>query len=230
MNNKKIFITFILYFLFCITVNADCSYDERKAMLSDVSKVEISMEPIQNQDNTYSFKFNIANLTDKIYVNYYNTNNGIETDVTDMDLNNGVYSFIDDNSYYLYDYEFTFYSANDNCYAKEISSKSITKPIYNRYSENINCTYENNKDFKYCEKFLYSNYNLTIDKFNEELMKYNIELREKELEKEEEKEKEEDNQDKETNFGIVIAIIVAVVIVVVGVIVIIIKKKRESLR
>ena len=127
----------------------------------------------------------------------------------------------------MYDYVFTFYSANDNCYAKEISSKNITKPIYNWYSENINCTYENNKGFKYCEKFLYSDYKLTIDKFNEELIKYNIEMVKKELE---ESEEIEESQDKKINFVIIIAIIAAVLIVVVGVIIIIIKKKRESLR
>ena len=45
--------------------------------------------------------------------------------------------------------------------------------MYNIYSENINCTFSNNEDFKYCKRFLEKDDNLTLNKFNQELIKFN---------------------------------------------------------
>ena len=48
--------------------------------------------------------------------------------------------------------------------------------MYNVYSENPNCKFENNKNFKYCEKFFDKDYKLTSDKFNKALLEYNDNL------------------------------------------------------
>ena len=143
----------LLSFLFINSVNAECSYQERKQLLNEAKAVDISVEPILNDNNEYDFKFNVINITEDFFIKYYNTNNG-EENVINYELSNGgIFSFVDTDTYSVYNYKFEFYSTNNNCYADKISSRSITKPMYNMYSENVNCTYDNNKNFKYCAKF-----------------------------------------------------------------------------
>ena len=170
----KVVLTILISFTFSFKVNAECSYQERKALLTNAKNVDISVEPVDNGNDNYSFKFNIVGLTEDVFIKYYNTNNGEENYIFYHNLDsNNIYSFIDNNTYYVYSYNFILYSNNDNCNGYEITSKKVKKPMYNIYSKNINCTYENNKNFKYCKKFTDTDYKLTNDKFYTALNSFN---------------------------------------------------------
>lgn len=210
----------LLSFIFINSVDAECSYQERKQLLNEAKSVDISVEPILNDNNEYDFKFNVINITEDFFVKYYNTNNG-EENVINYELSNGgIFSFVDTDTYSVYDYKFEFYSTNNNCYADKISSRSITKPMYNMYSENINCTYDNNKNFKYCAKFLTKDYNITIEEFYEKMLDYNS------------KKQTQDVVDNEESFfeKYIVYIVISTGVILLSIIaVVIIKKRREKL-
>lgn len=164
----------LLSFIFVIKVNAECSYQERKDLLNEAKAVDISVEPVY-KDGIYSFKFIVAGMSDNFFIKYTNLNSGEEKYIFDFDLiEGGIYTFEDTDFLSVYNYKFFIYTTNENCTGSEIYTKKIVKPMYNIYSENINCTFENNKDFKYCQKFFYKNYNLNEEEFNSELIKYNM--------------------------------------------------------
>lgn len=168
---KKIFnysLFFILLsFVFINCVNAECSYQERKQLLNEAKSVDISVEPIFNEDATYSFKFSVVGMTENIFFKYYNLNNAEETFVHYADLSGGIYNFIDNNTFMIYNYNFVFYSSNPNCVGYELYTTKVKKPMYNIYSENEVCGYDSLKDYEYCKKFLEKDYHLTNEKFIE---------------------------------------------------------------
>lgn len=171
-----ILFSYLLTFIFMFNANAECSYEERKNMLNIAKNVDISIVPIEvsEEDGTYDFKFIVTGLTDDIFIKYYNTNNGIESYISYSMLENGIYSYIDENSISTYDYKFIFYSNNNNCLGNDLYTKTLKKPMYNIYSENINCKNDANEDFKYCKRFLEKDYNLTLEKFNVAITEYNL--------------------------------------------------------
>ena len=185
---KYILFIIIISFSFIFSVNAECSYKERKELLSSTNNVDISIEPVL-KDDYYEFKFNIVGMSDNLFIKYYNTNNGSIGTIFYSDLKEGVYSFIDGNPYMVYSYKFIFYSANDKCPGYEIKTKTIKKPMYNRYSNEEACNEEVLKNFKYCKKFTTVDYKLTKEKFYESMYKYQDKLLEKYSEDEEENNK-----------------------------------------
>lgn len=217
--NYGLFLT-LLSFIFINSVDAECTYQERKQLLNETKSVDISVEPILNDNNEYDFKFNVINITEDFFIKYYNTNNG-EENVINYELSNGgIFSFVDTDTYSVYNYKFEFYSTNNNCYADKISSRSITKPMYNMYSENVNCTYDNNKNFKYCAKFLTKDYNITIEEFYDKMLDYNSKNQTQDI---------DDNE--ESFFGkYIVYIVISTGVILLSIIaVVIIKKRREKL-
>ncbi len=209
----------LLSFIFINSVNAECSYQERKQLLNEAKAVDISVEPILNDNKEYDFKFNVINITENFFIKYYNTNNG-EENVINYELSNGgIFSFVDTDTYSVYDYKFEFYSTNNNCYADKISSRSITKPMYNIYSDNVNCTYDENKNFKYCSKFLTKDENLSLDEFYEKMLDYSEEKQTYDVD-------ENDNESFIKSY--LIYIIIFVIFLITIIILLIIRKKRSE--
>ena len=207
----------LLSFIFINSVNAECSYKERKQLLNEANAVDISVEPVLNDNNEYDFKFTFVNLSSNFFVKYYNTNNGVENIINYELTDKGTFSFIDDNTYTAYDYKFEFYSTNDNCYADKINSRSITKPKYNLYSENVNCTFDENKDFKYCAKFLNKNENITLEEFYSKMLDYNNE-----------KQTAYVDDTKESFFKKYYIYIILPIIVVIAIVILLVIKKQRS--
>ena len=96
--------------------------------------------------------------------------------------------------------------------------KNVKKPMYNIYSENINCTYESNENFKYCTKFLEKNHYITKDKFIDELTKYHTK---NPIE-------EETNKTNKTKKPIFIYGVISLFIILVIIVISVIIKKRKS--
>lgn len=209
----------LISFIFIFNVNAECSYQERKDLLKEANSVDISVEPIDNGNNIYSFKFNLVNLAENVFIEYSNTNNGEKKYIFYSDTENGIYSFVDNESYLTYSYNFTFYSKDDNCSGDKVTSKTVKKPMYNVYSENINCTYENNKNFKYCKKFMDTDYKLTNEKFYKELEKYNNVSY------------ENNNNDvkSKNNFKVIIVFVISCLIIIFMLVFMAIKNKKNKL-
>jgi len=222
---KYIIFIYILSFLCMFNVKAECSYQERKDLLNVAKNIDISVEPIEVsvEKGNYDFKFNIANITEDIFIKYYNTNNGIEKYIRFEDTNNGLYSFIDEASMQVYDYKFVFYSNNNNCIGYKLTTKTLKKPMYNMYSENVNCTNEIYQNFKYCNKFLDKDDNLSLEEFYEKMLDYS------EVKTKNNINKNENNSNENKLVSNIITIIaITLIVLTTAVIIFIIKKKRSE--
>lgn len=173
---KYFIFTIILSFSLCFNVNAECSYSERKDMLKAAKAIDIKMEIVEKENNKYEFKYYVTNLPENLFITYYNTNQGTENYISYKNLTDGIFSFVDDNYLLVYDYVFEITSLNPNCYGYELHKKKLKKPMYNIYSENINCSTEEFEKFKYCQKFFEEDYRLTEDEFYSSLISYNANL------------------------------------------------------
>lgn len=181
--NYGIFIL-LLSFIFVINVNAECSYQERKQLLNEAKAVDISVNPkiVKKQTtiisdlteeeetieyDTYSFDFNIVNLTDNLFVKYYNDIDGVEMYLTFSDLNDGLYTFTDNNETTLVNYYFEFRSQNDNCPGQLMYTKKVVKPIFNNFSIYSVCEEDELNETEYCQKFTTKDFGITENEFLE---------------------------------------------------------------
>jgi len=215
-------LTFIISILFLTkNVYAECSYQERKDLLNAAENVKINMETIDNGNYSYSYVFHVTGITEDLFITYYNTNDGEENYISYKSSNNGAYSFTDNETYGVYTYEFEISSIKKECYGNSLTKKRIKKPMFNIYSENVNCKKTEYSDFKYCKKFLEEDYHLTEDKFYETLFNYVSKM-----------EIEDIDDIKEESFikkNLLILIIIPTVVIIGIVIFIIVRKKKNEL-
>lgn len=233
------FFMFILSFIFIINVNAECSYQERKTLLNDAKSVNISVSanseeveekgssPLSDEEETYittkySFTFNVVNLTDNLFIKYYNDYDDVENYIMLSDFSNGVYSFKDDNEDSFKTYYFEFRSNNDNCPGQLMYTKKVVKPKYNYLSSFNECSNEKMQNNKYCQKFITKDLEIT----EEEFLKVASEII------------YENNNDVEDNGDNVVIniiqsywyILVIILILIISVVIfIVLKKKKEKL-
>lgn len=221
---KYIIFTFLLTFIFMFNVKAECSYQERKDLLNLAKNIDISVEPIEVsvEKGNYDFKFNIANINEDIFIKYYNTNNGAEKYIRYEDTTNGLYSFIDEASMQVYDYKFVFYSNNNNCIGYKLTTKTLKKPMYNIYSENVNCTNDIYQNFKYCNKFLDKDDNLSLEEFYEKMLDYS------EVKTNNNVNKNENNSNENKLLSNIIIITIILIVLTAAVIIFIMNKKRSE--
>lgn len=179
--NYGIFIL-LLSFIFVKNVKAECSYQERKQLLNEAKSVDIGYDIITetkeeigvNPDSgeemvstmeEYIIKFSVTNLSDNLYIRYYNLFDNEEHYITKDDLVNGIYYFEDDDYLNLYTYNFEFRSNNNNCIGDVFSTKKVVKPVYNSFEMFSICDYEEMKDYKYCQKFITKYFDINENEF-----------------------------------------------------------------
>lgn len=172
----------LLSFIFVINVNAECSYQERKELLNEAKAVDIGYDIITetkeeigvNPDSgeemvstmeEYTIKFSVANLSDNLYIRYYNLFDNEEHYIIKDDLVNGIYFFEDKDYLNLYTYYFEFRSNNNNCLGDVFSTRKIVKPAYNSFEMFSVCDYEEMKDYKYCQKFITKYFDINENEF-----------------------------------------------------------------
>ncbi len=184
--HKKITIIFVLFlsiFLFKYNVYAECSYKERKELLNSAKNVDIAYEietkknestgispddpdeEIKTTFEEYNFKFTIVNLSNDIFIKYYNLFDNTENYVNYDDLNTGIYTFNDSNYLDIYKYYFEFYSRNTNCDGELMYTKKIIKPKYNLFSMYDICNKKEMEDYKYCKKFITKEFYISESEF-----------------------------------------------------------------
>jgi len=191
---KYFYILIIVSFINLLNCNAECSYQERKDLLNDAKNVNIYYEieetktietgvnsfgeEVSIPDINYIFNFSVVGLTDKMFISYKDRESNEKYITYDM-LNNGIYTFKDDNFKDIYSYEFIFHSNNENCIGRKITTRKITKPRYNGYNAFSICHHENMENYKYCQKFITNDFNITegefFDKANEYLNTFKVE-------------------------------------------------------
>lgn len=235
----KIMFTLLFTFVFILNVNAECSYKERKSLLDEAKKVDIGYEIITNERTVegvnpdsgedmsvkvedYEYKFYITNLTDNIYIRYYNLFDNEEKYIMSNELSDGIYHFSDNNYLDLYKYIFEIRSNNNNCLGDVMYTKKITKPVYNIFSSFSICSKDGMEDYKYCSKFITKQFNISESEFIKFANEYYDSLQNK-----------EDNQENNEVIEVIkkywYIIVVVVVAILSIVIVIIVRKKRSEL-
>lgn len=178
--------TIIFSFIFIMNTNAECSYQERKDLLNQAKSVDVSFEVVEKEEeytlinpNTgeegqysktlYSFKLNVAGITEDIFAKIYSTNDTNQYIVNYEDMTDGIYSIDIENTTDIVKYYVDFYSTNSNCYAEKITTNTITKPKENHLYYFSICLDERVQNSKYCEHFIEKDFSKSVDEIVSEL-------------------------------------------------------------
>ena len=209
----KLFLIFIALFIFPLFVNAEsCSKEEKSRINKLINNIDFTYT---HTGNNY-FTISIYNIPDELYIlsptgekMYPSDNNQASVD------------------YYLggNNYTFRLFSINGN---KCIDDMNYTKTVYvkkyNVYSKREICKNSKYTDFKYCNEWYQGN--ITNEKFETELKKYEKNLIEKD---EIVDDSVEDTNNNIFNKNIIIVIGSVVLLVVVIIMLMIRRKKRRKL-
>lgn len=164
-------------FIFIINANAECSYQERKDLLNQAKNVEIWYEintkkvneEIINSDTGVKenkelekkyITLNIINITEDIFIKIYTLKGDSEAFyINESLLNNGIYSFDNQNINDIEKYYFEFYSNRENCKGSKITTKTLIKPKYNYLHDLEICKNDNTFNLDYCKEFVTEDFN-----------------------------------------------------------------------
>lgn len=161
-------IKWVIFALMCMCVtplitHAECDY-QRKAELSRIaSNVQLSY----TYDSNYHFNIIITNITDDIYISYFDPGR-----LTDVKLsgagekNIGVTSGAS--------LKFEIFSNDSSCNGDLLLTKYITVPVYNSFNSYDEC--QKYPNFKYCQLWL--NTSITNEQFDNAFSQYTTELEE----------------------------------------------------
>ena len=172
-----IILTIIFSFILIHSVNAECSYQERKDLLNEAKSVDISfnvdnkiekitfIDPDTGESeiidkNNYSFFMNITPFSSDIFLKITNDYNDEVIMVNSSDFSNNVYSYPISNTTDIIKYTFTFYSNKDNCYASKITTRQLKKPKENPIYFYSICSDSRLMDNKYCKQFIDTDFNI----------------------------------------------------------------------
>ena len=164
----KLFLTFSLLFtLFVVRVNAECSYQERKELLSEAKNVDAFFEV--DLDNN-KFIFNLYNLSDNLFVELVNLSNNESEKIYKYQQDNDYYSFDIDNVSDYITYRLYIKSNKSECYSDSLTSKTLIKGIINKYYKEDVC--KDIEDYIYCKPVLTKKTNYSDDEIYEKIKKY----------------------------------------------------------
>ena len=188
----KLFLTFSLLFtLFVVRVNAECSYQERKELLNEAKNVdaffEINNEVVSREiinpnteehetieEKKYYLTLNVSNITNNFFIKVIN-NYDDKNFIINNENNNGYYSMNVYDIDNIITYNLMFYSTKDNCYAYNFYNKKVIKPKENTLYYHSVCTSQKYENSNYCKQFITKNFNTNIDELiinmNEEIKK-----------------------------------------------------------
>ena len=235
MKNIKTFFLLIMFFCFINNVNADCDSRTRLEINTASSNVtadysidymvtdydgiphpEISEELTEDLESGYILlsyiTLNISNITDKIYFEIINEDEGVDLTYYANDLKDGKFSYQVPDTMKIRNYKIKIFSNVDECKDEELRTIPVTTPMYNEYSTSSLCQ---NNDVYYCKKFVTTPITVDFDKLIEEerrrLMANNNET------------------SKNKNIFTIIGIITCVLLIV-GIIILIIRNKKNNIK
>ncbi len=165
MKDIKIYLCFLLSFLFMLNVSAaGCSYKEQTQLNTDLSNIKIISEIVD--DN----KINIIiyNVTENLQIVYQNPENEQEVTLKYFDTTNGKY-VLERNADTIEEYSFQIRSNMSNCYGNILSTKKIIKPKYNEFSELDICKNSKLQNHSYCQKYITKDINKSREEVEQTL-------------------------------------------------------------
>lgn len=162
-------IKYILFTLICIfatplVTHAECDYQRQAELSRLASNVQFSY----TYDSNMNFTINVTNITDDIYVSYFNPGNLLSETLSgsgEKNIQAGAGVTID----------FEIYSNDSNCKGDKLLTKYVSTPSPNRFYQFDEC--KKYPNFKYCQLWL--NTAIDINQFKEEFNKYEASLNQK---------------------------------------------------
>ncbi|MBQ3020634.1 MAG: hypothetical protein IJD92_00230 [Bacilli bacterium] len=144
---NTLIISFMFTFMFIFNVDAECSYQERKELLRESKLIEafFDVDLFINK-----FTFNLYNLSEKLYVKIENDYD--KNVISIFDVGSDSYKFDTFDVENIIKYKIKIYSKNDNCFSELINTKTVIKPIVNKYSKEDICN--GIEEFYYCKNVL----------------------------------------------------------------------------
>lgn len=244
---KKLFLlAIILLTPNLVQAESACSYSEQAELNNIVANVKASYEAVEiyngkvydvdnpNADGTFpevdhyikGFNITILNITEDIYVRVSNNKNKEVKTFRYADTIDGTATFQTTDVEELVTYQIEVYANKYSCIGEKFRELSITTPLYNNYSERLDC--KDNTDFYYCQEFIPSE-NITYNEFKAKINEYKTQkAEEEENRKEENKSFLERLKEFYNNYNIIIYAVGGVIIVAgVATTVILVKKKRS---
>ncbi len=211
---KKI-VFFITLLLSINVMAATCEKEELARLKNLAQQVEFKTD--------YELKENQGIKYAEFSVTAYNLNEDLKIVIDSKNKNNTEFKYNDTKKYTLKPFvegakiKVIIYGYTTNgCSGKEITTKTLTMPYYNKYYSEDTC--KDTPDFKYCSEIV--NKDLSLNEFYDELNKH-VNANSKEI--------EEKDANKEKGISLYIIIIVTIsVIVLVGVVAMVIMNKRKK--
>ncbi len=233
-NTIKLLITLIAIFFGSVNVNAEnCTYVE-KAKLNDLASkiktnyevleedvIEEFIDPDTDDVSTFetvkvSFKISIYNITEDIYIVQHNQLTNEEITIFYKDTDNGVYTFITEDTENIIKYDYKIYSNIDSCSGEVLKSFNFTKPKMNLYAQYRMC--QGLEEVSYCKLYITEDIKISESELEEKLVEY--------LSKEDKKETDEqDFKDVIKDNYIYVIIGVGIVVGTLGITVVIVKRR-----
>ena len=174
---------FVLLLLICIPITIvkanSCDYKFKAEATKIAKNVTASYEIKQSETGSYYIEITIYNIVDGLYVRYETSDSGsYSSDKNIFNSDTGGtnnYTFIDYDIDKVKKFTFKVYSTNYECNS-HLRSFTLTKPMYNKYSELPECSYYEVEDFLYCQKWITTNFNMSeaavIERINQQRNKY----------------------------------------------------------
>lgn len=244
---KKLFLlAIILLTPNLVTAASSCTYEQQAELNDIVANVKASYEVVDiyngkvydvdnpNSDGTFlekdhyikGFNVSILNITNDIYVRVSNNKNKEVKTYHYADTVDGTATFQTTEVESLITYTIEVFANKYSCVGEKLRELSITTPLYNNYSERLDC--KDNTDFYYCQEFIPSE-NIPYNEFKTKMNEYKTQkVEEEEKRKEENKSFLDKLKEFYNNYTVAIYIVGAVIIVAgVATTVILVKKKRS---
>ncbi len=156
---------------------------------------------------------NVNNVSDKVYVVFYNNDDGINKEYHFQDLKNGSFTYEVPDLSTIRNYTLTIYSDVSECGNQELRTINVTTPMYNSLADQTVC---NNNDSYYCQRYITTpinedeldlNNNVNNDDKNNDL---------------------ELNENNSQSFVLFTVGIIIVIIIIVAITILIVKKKQRN--
>lgn len=149
----------------CTCVLAEgCDYNTIATLKNQAAKVSVSYD-ILEEAGSYSIKYKIYNVTDDIYISYYNEKSADSIVISSGNLVNGIYEFVDYNVEDIYEYKFDVKAMNSSC--GTLRTISSVKPRRNPVYDDPECHYEDTSNLYYCREWVSQKFPYTDERILE---------------------------------------------------------------
>ncbi len=181
MRGKIIKFFIVVLFIICVPiVRADntCNYSTRAELSKLAKNVTAAYEIKQRDDGSYYVEISIFNIVDGIFVEYHyaDSTKRISSKASDgvsvfpVEVENGVYTFQDNDINIVRKYTFNVKATDPNC-TNNLRRFSLVKPKYNSMSELSICRYMDVQDNMYCQEWITQDFSLTKEEVEDRIQK-----------------------------------------------------------